>query len=167
MHADREALAAQANDRRIWLNLRDAFPHPYSLADADRFIDMAVQMTPQTYHAIVVSGALAGGIGYTLHGDVERISAEVGYWLGVSFWGRGIATEALRILTARAFADRGELNRLFAVPFASNQASARVLEKAGWRREALLRESVIKDGEVRDQWMYAILRSEAERLGRV
>jgi ribosomal-protein-alanine N-acetyltransferase len=158
---DRESLAMLANDRRIWINMRDAFPYPYSLADADRFIQMAQRMIPQTYSAVEVAGALAGGIGYTLHGDVERIAAEVGYWLGVSFWGRGIATSALQIVTTLAFSAHPELRRLYAVPFVSNPASARVLEKAGYKREAVLRQSVIKDGMILDQWVYAILRSEA------
>lgn len=159
--SDREALAAIADDRRIWLNLRDAFPHPYGLADADRFIDLARRMSPPTYYAIEAGGALAGGIGYVLHGDVERGSAEVGYWLGVAFWGRGIATQALRLLNGEAFTRQPELRRLYALPFASNAASARVLEKAGYRREALLRESAVKDGVIQDQWLYALLRSEA------
>lgn len=121
---------------------------------------MAVGMQPQTYFAIVVEGAVAGGIGYSRRTDVERISAEVGYWLGVSYWGRGIATGAVKSLTALAFAAAPELRRLYAVPYASNPASARVLEKAGWRLEGRLRESVIKDGVVLDQWLYAVLRAE-------
>ena len=108
--------------------------------------------------AIEVAGHVAGGIGYTRHEDVERVSAEVWYWLGVSFWGRGIATAALQALSEHAFATHGELTRLYAVPFSWNPASARVLEKAGYRREAILRQSVIKDGQVLDQWMYALLR---------
>jgi RimJ/RimL family protein N-acetyltransferase len=159
---DVPALAVLANDRRIWLGLRDAFPHPYSIDDAHRFIDAASLMRPQTYFAIVVSGALAGGIGYTLHTDVERVGAEVGYWLGVDFWGRGIATDAVRQLTRLAFARHPELRRLYAVPFTGNRASARVLEKAGYTREGTLRESAIKDGHVLDQFMYSILRHEAE-----
>ena len=92
------------------------------------------RMDPQTFFAIEVDGALAGGIGYTRRTDVERIGAEVGYWLGRAFWGRGIATAALRLLTAHAFAADPELRRLWAVPFARNVASARVLEKAGYTR---------------------------------
>lgn len=159
---DVPALAALANDRRIWLGLRDAFPHPYSIDDAHRFVGVASAMRPPTYFAIVVSDALAGGIGYTLHTDVERVGAEVGYWLGVDFWGRGIATDAVRQLTQFAFARHPELRRLYAVPFTSNRASARVLEKAGYTREGTLRESAIKDGRVLDQFMYSILRHEAE-----
>jgi ribosomal-protein-alanine N-acetyltransferase len=155
--ADAQSLVAQANDRRVWLGLRDAFPHPYGIENAIRFISMAISKEPPTRFAIEVSGRLAGGIGYTERTDVERIGAEVGYWLGHEFWGRGIATTALRLLTDHVFRVRPELWRLYAVPFSSNPASARVLMKAGYRCEGTLRQSVIKDGAVLDQWMYAIL----------
>lgn len=156
-------LATLANDRRIWIGLRDAFPHPYSVDDAHRFISLARSMTPRTYFAIIYSDHLAGGIGYTLHGDVERVGAEVGYWIGVEFWGRGIATEAVRQLTTLAFARHPELRRLYAMPYVGNAASARVLEKAGYTREGTLRENIIKDGQVLDQYMYSILRREIRR----
>ncbi len=160
-HADATALARLADDRDVWLGLRDLFPHPYGIGDALAFIDLAGRMAPQTFFAIDVDGTLAGGIGYTPRTDVERVGAEVGYWLGREFWGRGVATTALRLLTAHAFAVNPALQRLFAVPFSSNAASARVLEKAGYTREGTLRRSAIKDGRVLDQWMYAIVRSES------
>lgn len=158
---DADGLVVQANDRRVWINMRDAFPHPYSIGDAHRFIRMAIEKSPPTYFAIESSGRVAGGIGYTLHTDVERASAEVGYWLGHEFWGHGIAAAALRLVTSHAFAVHEELRRLYAVPFACNPASARVLQKAGYRCEGTLRQSVIKDGRVLDQWMYAVLREGA------
>jgi RimJ/RimL family protein N-acetyltransferase len=161
--ADAADLARLADDRAVWLGLRDVFPHPYGVEDADRFIAFAAGMTPQTYFAIDVDGTLAGGIGYTLHQDVERVGAEVGYWLGRAFWGRGITTAALRLLTAHAFAVHPELRRLWAVPFARNLASARVLEKCGYRLEGTMRQSAIKDGVVLDQWMYAITRDDLDR----
>jgi len=157
---DAAELAQQANDRRVWLAMRDAFPHPYGREDAERFIAKATAMSPQTYFAIEVDGRVAGGIGYTLHADVERIGAEVGYWLGAEFWGRGVATAALNALTALAFAAQPELQRLYAVPFSTNPASARVLEKCGYLREGTLRRSAVKNGLVLDQWMYAALREE-------
>ena len=138
------------------------FPHPYGLGDALEFIALAGRMDPRTYFAIEVDGELAGGIGYIRKTDVERIGAEVGYWLGRPFWGRGIATAALRLLTAHAFAADPELRRLWAVPFARNVASARVLEKCGYRLEGTLRQSAIKDGVVLDQWMYAITRDDLD-----
>jgi ribosomal-protein-alanine N-acetyltransferase len=156
---DAQELATQANDRRVWLGLRDAFPHPYGIDDAKAFIGMAMGMSPRTFLAIEVNGRVAGGIGYVLKTDVERISAEVGYWLGHEYWGRGIATTAVRLLTRHAFEQRPELRRLYATPFANNLGSARVLEKAGYVREAVLRQSVIKDGQVLDQVVYARLRS--------
>jgi len=159
---DAEALVPQANDHRVAVNLRDRFPHPYGLEDARRFLAQATSMSPQTFFAIEVDGRVAGGIGYVLHEDVERIGAEVGYWLGFEFWGRGIATAAVRALSRHAFAVHPELRRLWAVPYATNPASARVLEKAGFRLEGTLRQSAIKEGRVLDQWMYAILRDEVE-----
>jgi ribosomal-protein-alanine N-acetyltransferase len=156
---DAEGLARAADDRRIWLNLRDAFPHPYSVADARRFLAVALGLTPQTYFAIERAGVVAGGIGYTPRSDVERVGAEIGYWLGADHWGRGIATAAVVAVTRHAFDAHPELRRIYAVPFASNPASARVLEKAGYALEGTLRESVVKDGRVLDQWMYAALRS--------
>jgi ribosomal-protein-alanine N-acetyltransferase len=156
--ADAPELAAQANDRRVWLGLRDVFPHPYSIEDARAFISTAMGMSPRTFLAIEVDGRIAGGIGFVLKTDVERISAEVGYWLGHEYWGRGIATTAVRLLTRHAFEQRPELRRLYATPFANNPGSARVLEKAGYVREAVLRQSVIKDGQVLDQLVYACLR---------
>ena len=160
--ADAADLARLADDRAVWLGLRDVFPHPYGIGDALGFIALAGRMDPRTYFAIEADGELAGGIGYMRKTDVERIGAEVGYWLGRAFWGRGIATAALRLLTAHAFAADPELRRLWAVPFARNVASARVLEKCGYRLEGTLRQSAIKDGVVLDQWMYAITRDDLD-----
>ena len=158
---DAAALAQHANDRRIWLNLRDTFPHPYTIADATTFLAVAEAMRPRTWFAVAVDDQAVGGIGYTLQSDVDRVAAEVGYWLGTAFWGRGIMTAALRAVTAYAFHEHPELRRLFAVPYATSTTSARILEKVGYRLEGRLRRSAIKDGCVLDQFMYAIVREEA------
>ena len=92
---------------------------------------------------------------------MHRRSAEIGYWLGEPFWGRGIATLAVRAVTAHAF-DTHDLTRVFACVFEWNPASARVLEKAGYTREATLRKSVFKDGRTIDQFLYAIVRESAD-----
>lgn len=162
--ADAAVLAENANDRRIWRNLRDRFPHPYALADAEAFIAMACAMEPRTFFAIDLDGRVVGGIGYTLHDDVERIAAEIGYYVAVPYWGQGIATAALSAVTRHAFATHSILRRVYAVPYAWSTASARVLEKAGYRLEGRMRESALKDGEVTDQLLYAILRGEAEMI---
>ena len=157
---DAASLARHANDRRIWRNLRDRFPHPYGLAEAEAFLAIATSMSPVTYFAIEIDGAAVGGIGYELHKDVERVSAEIGYWLGADFWGRGTMTAAVGAVTAYTFGRHAELQRIYAVPFAWSTASIRVLEKAGYRLEGRMRRSAIKDGQVVDQLLYAILRNE-------
>ncbi|HYK82470.1 MAG TPA: GNAT family protein [Gemmatimonadales bacterium] len=157
---DAPSLAQHANDRRIWLNLRDRFPHPYTLADAEAFLAFVATMQPRTFFAIALDDRAVGGIGYTLQQDVERISAEIGYWIAAAYWGRGIMTSALRAVTAYAFRQHHDLRRIYALPYASNRASARVLEKAGYRLEGRMRQSVIKDGQVLDQFLYATLREE-------
>lgn len=157
---DAPSLARHANDRRIWLNMRDAFPHPYSLADAEAFLRFVADMRPRSFFAIARADEAIGGIGYTLRQDVERISAEIGYWLGVAFWGRGIMTAALRGVTAYAFHQHPELRRIYAVPYIGSLASIRVLEKVGYRCEGRMRQSAIKDGRITDQLLYAMLRDE-------
>jgi RimJ/RimL family protein N-acetyltransferase len=152
--ADARSIATHANNRRIWINLRDRFPHPYTLAAARAFIRDARRQRPETRFAIAVEGAAVGGIGFMLHDDVERVSAEIGYWLGEPFWGRGIMTEALAAVTTYAVRTH-HLTRVYAVPFEWNPASFRVLEKAGYRLEGRMRKSAIKDGRVIGQRLYA------------
>lgn len=154
--ADATSLVAHANNRKIWLNLRDRFPHPYTVHDGRAFLRAVRETNPETVFAIEVDGAAAGGIGFMLQQDVDRMSAEIGYWLGEPFWGQGIVTEALVAVTAHAIAQHG-LTRLFALPFAANTASCRVLEKAGYVLEARLRRSAIKDGTIVDQFQYAFI----------
>ena len=152
--SDAGSLVEHANNINIAKYLRDRFPHPYTRQDANDFLRHAAASPDPSNLAIDVDGAAVGAIGYVAGNDVERFSAEVGYWLGEAFWGRGIVTEAVQIVTVYAF---GRLNllRLFALPFADNVASIRVLEKAGYAREGLLRSSSVKYGAPRDQLLYA------------
>jgi RimJ/RimL family protein N-acetyltransferase len=153
---DVASLVTHANNRKIWINLRDRFPHPYTKSDAQAFVRASRKMRPETNFAIAVGGVAVGGAGFHLQADVDRVSAEIGYWLGEAFWGRGITTEALSALTRYAVDTHG-LTRLFALPFAYNAASCRVLEKAGYVLEARLRRSAIKDGQIVDQVQYAFI----------
>jgi RimJ/RimL family protein N-acetyltransferase len=152
--ADAASLRRHADDLDIWRRMRDAFPHPYTLEDAHRWLAAARERQPETYFAMEVDGQAGGGIGYTLHPDVERVSAEIGYWLGKALWGRGIVTEALAAVTAYAIRTH-DLTRVYAVPFDGNPASCRVLEKAGYTIEGRMRRSAIKEGKVIDQLLYA------------
>ncbi len=154
---DRDAIVRHANNRKVSINLRDRFPYPYTARDARNWLDSVVDQKPETNFAIDVAGEAVGGIGFTTQYDVGRRSAEIGYWLGEEFWGRGIATEALIAVTEYAFANF-DLCRLYAHVFDWNSASARVLEKAGYEFEGRLRKSVTKEGQTIDQLMYAMIR---------
>lgn len=152
--ADAPSLAAHADDRDVWLNLRDRFPHPYTLGGAEGYLASIPASPRPTGFGIVVHGEAAGTIGLVPGSDIERHTAEVGYWLGRRFWGRGVVTDALRAITAYAVAELG-MHRVFAVPFTDNAASVRVLEKVGYVREGRMRRSAVKDGRVLDQWLFA------------
>lgn len=154
---DEQSLVRHANSRNVWRNLRDAFPHPYTLPDAKRWIETANPTTPITNFAIVVDGAAVGAIGLVLKEDVFRRSAEIGYWLGEELWGLGIVTEAVCAMTDYAFATF-DLCRVYAGVFEWNPASMRVLEKAGYEFECRMKKSVTKDGETIDELIYAIVR---------
>ena len=152
--SDAAAITPHANDRDVWLNLRDRFPHPYQTADAIDYIRSVASQAPPLSFVIVVGDDPAGGISLRPGEDIERCAAEIGYWIGRTYWGRGIMTAAVRAVTTYAFASL-DLLRVFALPFTDNAPSIRVLEKAGYVREGLLRSSAIKAGQVRDQYLYA------------
>jgi [ribosomal protein S5]-alanine N-acetyltransferase len=158
--SDAAPIARHANDREVWLNLRDLFPHPYNTSHAVAYIRSVTAQTPPSSFVIVVADEPVGGIALRLGEDIERCSAEIGYWLGRAYWGRGIMTAAVGAVTAYGFASL-DLLRVFALPFTDNAASVRVLEKAGYVREGLLRSSAIKAGKVRDQYLYAAVRASA------
>jgi [ribosomal protein S5]-alanine N-acetyltransferase len=156
--SDIPSLIRYANNRRIWLNLRNIFPHPYTLADAERWIAMCESNQERTTSfAIELHDEAVGGISYRLLEDVNCNTAVIGYWLGEPFWGRGIATVALKQATADAFRNF-PLERIEATVFEWNPASARVLEKAGYVLEGRLRHSIFKDGRVADSLLYARIR---------
>lgn len=157
---DVEALVRHANDRHVWLNLKDRFPHPYTVDDAEDWIGMNHMMLgPPLNFAIEVGGEAVGGVGVEPLDDVMCRTASVGYWLGQAFWNRGIATRAAQFITEYAFRTFA-LERLQATVFDWNPASARVLEKAGYRLEGRMRRAVFKADRTGDLLMYARLRGE-------
>lgn len=154
---DAESLVRHANNRRIWKNLRDGFPYPYTADDADRWLVAGTRSDPVQHFAIAIQAEAVGGIGLIVKDDVYRRSAEVGYWLGEEFWGRGVMTEALRAMTLYAF-NTFDICRLYAGVFEYNPASARVLEKCGFTLEGRLRRAICKDGRMIDELLYALVR---------
>lgn len=151
--SDKESLARFANNRNIWINLRDAFPNPYTLDDAEVWLNMVVNKKPVTQFAIEVDENAVGAIGFIIKEDVQRIQAEIGYWLAEEYWGKGIAVAALKAVTEYAFKNF-DLKRIYADVFEWNKGSMRVLEKAGYELEVRQKKSVIKNGEVIDQFVY-------------
>lgn len=158
---DEEALIREADDVAVWRTVRDRFPHPYTRADAERWIGHAVGLPgPPRNFAIAFDGAIVGGVGLELREDIHRCTAEIGYWLGRAWWGRGIASEAVRRMVEYGFATFDSVVRIEGHVFASNVASARVLEKCGFVQEARLRRAVIKEGVVQDDLVFGLLREE-------
>ena len=156
---DAPALVPYADDPQVAQNLRDVFPNPYTLADAEGYIRSCVEQEEQGQlcRAIVVDGKAAGSIGLFLGNDVYRKSAELGYWLGRPFWRQGIMTASVEEMCALGFAV-WDIVRIYAEPYAINAGSRGVLEKAGFTLEGVKRRSVFKNGEFLDSCIYAKLR---------
>jgi ribosomal-protein-alanine N-acetyltransferase len=154
--ADKESLVRNANNRNVWRNLTESFPHPYTEADADKWLAFVGDPGRDLHLAIEFGGLAVGGIGAIAGNGIACRTCQFGYWLGQDHWGKGIATAA-----AGAFAayikDRGLFARLEAPVFQWNPTSMRVLEKVGFQREGVLRKSVTKDGQLIDSVMYAYI----------
>ena len=159
--ADIPTVARHASNEKIARNLRDAFPYPYRLSDAADYINgcMAADPSMTLCRSIAVEGQAVGSIGIFRGGDVYRKSGELGYWLGEEYWGRGIMTGAVKEICREAFG-AWDIVRVYAEPYARNAGSRRVLEKAGFALEGVMRQGVYKNGEILDYCMYALLRTE-------
>lgn len=149
-------LVRHANDEQVSRSLSDRFPFPYTEADAQAFLGAPPKL-PALVMAIEVDGSAVGGIGLNPGEDLQRIGAQLGYWLGRPFWGRGLMSRIVPQWCRHAFSRFG-YERLQASVLSNNPASARVLEKSGFEREGTLRRAAIKRNEVLDFWMYAMLR---------
>ena len=159
LRGDKSALVEFANNRKIWRNLTHLFPHLYTEKDAEDWFALLDKSTKPTHWAIDVDGLAVGGIGVTLREGIFAKSAEIGYWLGEPYWGRGIVSAALQRVVSYAMPQFG-LIRLEAPVFEWNAASMHVLEKVGFVREAIFRSGAIKDGKVIDLYLYALVRNE-------
>jgi [ribosomal protein S5]-alanine N-acetyltransferase len=152
--ADIERLSLLANNKKIFDNVRDYFPYPYTEKNAEEFISWCVEEDPKVTFAIDFKGKLAGVIGLILQKDIYRKSAEIGYWIGEPFWNNGIAGTAVNLMCDYAFGTLG-LIRIHTGVFDFNKASQRVLEKCGFTLEGIFRKSVIKNEAICDEYRYA------------
>ncbi len=155
--SDERALVDVANNRKVWRNLHHRFPHPFTGAEARHWFSLLAATSEPTHWAIEVDGVAVGGIGLDVGEGIHAKGAHFGYWLGEPYWGRGIMTAAVQA-TSRYALSRFDLVRLESPVFAWNPASMRVLEKAGFVREGVLRKSVFKDGQLIDQMLYALVK---------
>lgn len=144
-----------ANSYAIAKNLRDVFPHPYTIEDAVSFLELASNGSLGYILGIYDNNTFVGCCSLIPQHDVYRINAEIGYWIGESYWGKGYATEAVKLLIDSAF-DELDLLRVYAYVFEYNTGSMRVLEKVGFEKEAIIKYSIIKEGKVFDEHLYSI-----------
>lgn len=151
---DLPKLAEYANNEKISINLRDAFPHPYMIEDARNFFRVVEQQAPKTFFAIEYIGNYVGNISLSVGTDVYQNSAEIGYFIGEPFWDKGIMTKAVTLMTDFGFTKLG-LVRIYAGVFEFNKASQRVLEKCGYEKEAVFKKSITKNGFIYDEVRYA------------
>ena len=150
---DAPRMAELANNEKIAVNLRDGFPHPYTLADAEKFIEMALSKPDQIF-AIEYMGEYVGNIGVHKKSDVYRYGAEIGYFLGEPYWNKGIMSRAVNLVCDYAFREL-DIIRIDTGVFDFNPASMRVLEKCGFFREVVFRKSVVKRGKICNEVRYA------------
>ena len=148
-----------ANNDKIARNLRNVFPYPYIRTDAEAFIEscIAADEEKQLFRAIEADGHAVGSVALCLGSDVYRMTAELGYWLAEDYWGRGIMTEAVKQICQEGAQRWDDLVRIYAEPFDYNTASHRVLEKAGFTLEGIMRSGACKRGRIFDYCMYALL----------
>jgi ribosomal-protein-alanine N-acetyltransferase len=158
---DAQSVAFLCNNKKIWDNVRDYFPHPYTEKNAEEFIRACRDEDPQVTFAIQYKGDLAGCIGLVKQTDVYKLSAEVGYWIGEPFWGRGIATRAVMLIADYGFHTLG-LIRIHTGVFDFNKASQRVLEKAGFKLEGIFEKSVVKNGKILNEYRYGKINDRME-----
>lgn len=155
---DAEQLSIIANNKKIYDNLRDAFPFPYTLKDAKDYIEFAQKANSSSVlFAIEKDGKVIGILGAFLKEDVYRKNVEIGYYLAEEYWGRGIMPKAITVLVNYLF-DNYDINRVYAEPFARNKESRKALEKAGFRLEVILKCNVIKNGIIEDSCIYSVLK---------
>jgi [ribosomal protein S5]-alanine N-acetyltransferase len=153
---DAPALVTIANNKKIWDNLRDQLPHPYTVDDANDWIAHCKKQKPAVNFAIIYKGEIAGSIGCVQKTDVYRKGMEIGYFVGETFWGKGIATEAVRILL-EYITKHFEVVRIYAEVFAHNKASMKVLQKNGFYLESIRRKAAYKNKKIIDDYVWVKL----------
>ena len=155
---DATSLSKYGNNRTIFDNMTDGFPSPYTIEKAKKFIAYANESNPPSILAIELNGEAIGGIGLHQQADIQRKNAELGYWIGEPFWGKGIISQSIQLMVAYGF-EQFDINRIYARPFGTNIGSQKALEKAGFMLEAHLKDTIYKNEQYIDELIYAIRRN--------
>lgn len=151
--SDAAKMAVLANNEKVSRNLRDGFPHPYTLQDAENFINRFLNQEPLTFFAIEYNGEYVGNISLMMGQDVYRKSAEVGYFIGEPYWNKGIVSVALKLITNYGF-EKLDIVRIHTGVFEYNTASMKVLEKNGFEKDGVFKKSITKIGRIWDEHRY-------------
>lgn len=154
--SDKTQLAKLANNKKIWDNVRDRMPYPYTERNAEEFIQLQTNSDTEIVFGIAYNDKLCGVIGLILQQDVYCKSAEIGYWIGEPFWGNGITTKAVGLITEYGFQEL-KLIKIFAGIFEYNIASMIVLEKNGYKKEGISEKAVFKNSQIWDEHRYCKL----------
>lgn len=155
VETDLDSLVKHADNFNVARYLTDAFPYPYTRESGIAYLQLIANDTPTKVFAIDINGEAVGSIGIFPQADIHAKSAEIGYWLSESCWGRGIMPAAVRQIADYGFRTF-DIVRIYARPFSINKGSQRVLEKAGFTHEATLKKALVKLGEVMDEHIYAL-----------
>ncbi len=150
-----EEIQKLANNHAIAVNLRDAFPYPYTVEDAVTYLELAANGVLGHVFGIYDNDTFVGCCSLIPQNDVYRINAEIGYWIGEPYWGRGYATDAVRQCLKFAFEELNLL-RVYANIYEYNIGSMKVLEKVGFEKEAIIKSSIMKEGKIFDEHLYSI-----------
>lgn len=154
---DKNALVKYANNPEVSKYLRNTFPSPYTVHDAERWLKSVVGKNDSLFFAIANKNELIGGISAIPYEDIHRFTAEIGYWLGQPFWNKGITSDILKSFCNYLF-NNYDFNRLTANVFEGNTASEKVLLKCGFQLEGTLKKSVFKWNIFIDQYIYGLLK---------
>jgi RimJ/RimL family protein N-acetyltransferase len=158
--SDASNLAIVANNKKIAENVRDGFPFPYSVRDAHDWLNIILpENFPPRFFAIISDSQLVGSIGIITKTDIYRKNVEIGFFISEDFWGKGIATKAIKAATSYAFREF-DIVRVYAETFSDNTRSQKALQKAGFKLEATLKKNIVKNEVIKDSCIYSVLKED-------
>ncbi len=161
--SDAADLAETLSNKNLQDNLRDGLPFPYTEKDGLQYINamLSADKNDTFAFAVTIDDKAIGSISVFRQGNIHRLTAELGYYIAQNYWGKGIMTQAVKQICEYVFYNT-DIVRIYAEPFAYNSASCRVLEKAGFQYEGLLKQNAIKNDKVIDMKMYALIKSHTD-----